>query len=178
VDGSAAYILTAYHVIAEDINQERRSVQVELYPDTLRDAQLSEQRSDKNNDIAVLIVDNLPSPPPTALPWGDSDAIKDAQRVFAIGHPRGALNWAVTDGFISGLQAGKIYFSGTAVNRGNSGGPLINDQGVFVGMNQQLVEGSLGIALMSNVIRPLLRGWVPGFDGREKDMLLVPDRLV
>ena len=120
-----------------------------------------EQRSDKNNDIAVLIVENLPSPPPPAIPWGDSDAIQDTQRVFAIGHPRGVLHWAVTDGFISGLQAGKSI-PGTAVNRGNSGGPLLNDQGVLVGINQQLVEGSLGIALMSNVIRPLLRGWVPG----------------
>ena len=198
VDGQTAYILTAHHVIAEDINQGRRLVQVELYPDMLRDARLSEQRSDRNNDIAVLIVENLPSPPPPAIPWGDSDAIQDTQRVFAIGHPRGVLHWAVTDGFISGLQAGKVYFSGTAVNRGNSGGPLLNDQGVLVGMNQQLVEGSLGIALMSNVIRPLLRGWVPGFDAPErkpipdpapqppapattrrgqdgKDMLLVPE---
>ena len=164
VEGQTAYILTAHHVIAEDIHQRRRSVPVEFYPDTLLEARLSEHRSDPGNDIAVLIVENLPAPAPPAIPWGDSDTIQETQRVFALGHPRGALNWAVTDGFISGLQAGKMYFSGTAVNRGNSGGPLLNDQGAFVGMNQQLVEGALGIALMSNVIRPLLRGWVPGFD--------------
>ena len=164
VEGQTAYILTAHHVIAEDIHQGRRSVPVEFYPDTRLEARLSEHRSDPGNDIAVLIVENLPAPPPPAIPWGDSDTIQEAQRVFALGHPRGAPSWAVTDGFISVLQAGKMYFSGTAVNRGNSGGPLLNDQGVFVGMNQRLIEGTLGIALMSNVIRPLLRGWVPGFD--------------
>ena len=108
----------------------------------LRDARLSEQRTDKNNDIAVLIVENLPSPPPPAIPWGDSDAIQDTQRVFAIDIRAGVLHWAITDGFISGSQAGKVYFSGTAVNRENSGGPLLNDQGVLVGMNQSLSKAS------------------------------------
>jgi formylglycine-generating enzyme required for sulfatase activity len=60
------------------------------------------------------------------------------------------------------MLGGKIYFSGTAVSPGNSGGPLLNAEGAFVGMNVS-VGGPSGIALTSSLIRALIHGWIPGW---------------
>jgi formylglycine-generating enzyme required for sulfatase activity len=133
-------------------------VRVELFTEEVLEARISGQRIDTNNDIAVLIVPKLPSIPLSVLSW--ESAVTETQRVYALGHPLGVPGWAVTDGTVSRILGGKIYFSGTAVSPGNSGGPLLNAEGAFVGMNVN-VAGQSGIALAANTIRALIYGWIP-----------------
>jgi Zn-dependent protease with chaperone function len=161
VEGKEGYVLTAYHVIERDVENEVSQVQVELFTEERLEAHISRRRVDTTNDIAVLTVRNLPSPPPPEIPWGSSVALRETQRVYALGHPRGGPDWAITEGTVSSLEGGKIYFSGTAVSPGNSGGPLLNEQGALVGMNLRLGEG-LGNALMGEVIRVIIQKWVKG----------------
>jgi formylglycine-generating enzyme required for sulfatase activity len=162
IDGAEAYILTAYHVIQPDVFKGVSQVRVELFTEEVLEARISRQRIDTANDIAVLIVRQLPSSPPSAIPWESAVAVWDTQTVYALGHPMGGPRWAVTNGTVSGTGGGKIYFSGTAVSQGNSGGPLLNDKGAFVGMNVNVV-GQSGIALAADVIRALIRGWIPAW---------------
>jgi formylglycine-generating enzyme required for sulfatase activity len=161
IDGAEAYILTAYHVIQQDVSKGVSQVRVELFTEEVLEARIS-QRIDTTNDIAVLIVRQLPSSPPSAIPWESAVAVWDTQTVYALGHPMGGPRWAVTNGTVSGTGGGKIYFSGTAVSPGNSGGPLLNDKGALVGMNVTVV-GQLGIALAADVIRALIRDWIPAW---------------
>jgi formylglycine-generating enzyme required for sulfatase activity len=162
IDGAEAYILTAYHVIQQDVLKGVSQVRVELFTEEVLEARISRQRIDTANDIAVLIVRQLPSSSPSAIPWDSTVAVWDTQVVYALGHPMGGPRWAVTNGTVSGTGGGKIYFSGTAVSQGNSGGPLLNDKGAFVGMNVNVVGGS-GIALTANLIQALIHGWISGW---------------
>ncbi len=160
IDSGEAYILTAYHVIQQDLFKGVSHVRVELFTEEVLEARISRHRIDTDNDIAVLIVRNLPSAPPTPIPWESN--VTERQKVWTLGHPRGGARWAVTDGLVSGIEGRKIYFSGTAVSPGNSGGPLLNDKGAFVGMNVNVAEQS-GIALTADAIRALIRGWIPAW---------------
>lgn len=196
VEGTTGYILTAYHVIQRDMDQGKTSVKVEFYTEQEVDARMSRNRIDLSNDIAVLVIEPLPAKPSAAIPLGSAGPVRETQRVYALGHPSAEATWAITEGTVSRKQGGKLHFSGTAVNRGNSGGPLLDEQGVLVAMNLRLGKG-LGSALTWDAIRPLIDGWVPGLSavphatipplvqqpvltptrrGKDKkDMLLVPE---
>ena len=162
VEGRTGYILTAHHVIQRDLDQSKTSVKVELYTEQVLDARISRNRIDYANDIAILIINQLPEPPPPVIPWESATTVRDLQRVYALGHPSLYARWPITDGTVSSKQGGKIYFSGIAVHPGNSGGPLLNDQGTPIAMNLTKEGGVLGTALTWDVIRPLIEGWVPG----------------
>lgn len=124
-------------------------------------------------DVALLKIDdeNLPF-----IEWGDSDDCITGEWVIAIGNPYGlfAVNDqpSVTVGVISALhrdfdrnEDGRIYSdmiqTDASINRGNSGGPLVNAQGQAIGMNTMIFTesgGSLGIgfAIPSAHIRSLI----------------------
>lgn len=138
------------------------------------DVQLSDGRTvrakllgvDPSVDIAVLKID---APNVKPLPFGDSETVRVGQLVFAIGNPFG-LGETVTSGIISakGRRAAEdsvveYLQTDAAVNRGNSGGPLINLRGEIVGINAAIFsnndEGNwLGIsfAVPSNTARRAL----------------------
>lgn len=108
-------------------------------------------------DIVLLKIASTSYKP---LTLEDSDDVKQAEKVIAIGNPQG-LDFSVTEGIVSathrqggnGLEA---YIQTTAaLNPGNSGGPLINVNGKAIGINNfKISEGeSLGFALESNYIK-------------------------
>ena len=97
--------------------------------------------TDATTDLALIKVDgrNLPT-----LPIGDSDKIRVGEWVIAVGNPFG-LNNTVTAGIISAKartlgQNGVESFIQTdaAINRGNSGGALVNTKGELIGINAML----------------------------------------
>lgn len=97
--------------------------------------------TDPTTDLALIKVDgrNLPT-----LPIGDSDKIRVGEWVIAVGNPFG-LNNTVTAGIISAKartlgQNGVESFIQTdaAINRGNSGGALVNTKGELIGINAML----------------------------------------
>lgn len=127
------YILTNAHVID---GAER--VTVMLYDGTTHEAKVI--GLDRTSDTAVVKIEgsNL-----TALPLGDSDAIRVGESVFVVGEPvRRELAGSVTSGIISAKER-TITIEGytntyiqtdAAINFGSSGGPLLNAQGYVIGM--------------------------------------------
>ncbi|MDQ2095718.1 Do family serine endopeptidase [Rhodalgimonas zhirmunskyi] len=138
--------------------------------------------ADTATDIAVIKIDASDiTPGLTHVAFGDSKALKVGQNVVAIGNPFGLGN-SVTTGIVSALgrdiNAGPFddfIQTDAAINRGNSGGPLFNDQGEVVGMNTAIISptgGSVGIgfAVPSYMIKSIVtdltddgkidRGWL------------------
>jgi len=100
---------------------------------------------DPRDDLAVIKV--APEAVPASVAFGDSDALRPGEPVFAIGSPLGAFSNTVTEGIVSGLgrdQLGAGSFCqnyadliqhDAAINPGNSGGPLFNMAGEVIGVN-------------------------------------------
>jgi len=107
--------------------------------------------TDKQTDVAVIKVDNTSYP---ALPKGDSAKLKVGEMVMAVGSPF-ELSQSVTSGIISALDRNNLGINGrnsyesfiqtdAPINRGNSGGPLVNMNGEVIGINSAIVSGSSG----------------------------------
>ncbi len=106
-------------------------------------------------DLALLKVIGKEEPIPHLLFAEDTGKIKAGTDVFALGHPMG-MAWTVTKGIISSTERYarhpfvKAIQTDTAINKGNSGGPLMNMKGEIVGINALIVSKiseNAGIAL-------------------------------
>lgn len=75
------------------------------------------------------------------LKMGDSDFVRRADEVMALGYPLGQQSLKSTTGVISGREGGMIQIS-AAINPGNSGGPLMNVDGAVIGINSSKITGS------------------------------------
>jgi serine protease Do len=119
-------------------------------------------------DVAFLKIEanNLP-----VARLGNSDNLQLGQTVIAIGNALGEFNNTVSQGIISGLsrqvmagaadlteQLSGVIQTDTAINLGNSGGPLINLAGEVVGMNTAMASGaqSIAFAIPANDLRKLV----------------------
>lgn len=157
-DGS---VLTNYHVIdgAEKITvrmQDGKSFEAKVVG------------SDQPSDLAVLKIEatNLPF-----LTLGNSDSVRVGDIVLAIGNPLG-IGQTVTAGIISakgrrtGLSDGSFedfLQTDAPINRGNSGGALVNLTGELIGINSQILSsgqggGSIGIgfSIPSNMAKSVM----------------------
>lgn len=144
------YVLTNHHVIdgADDIHvqlADRRELPAELVG------------SDAETDVALLKLDATGLP---TVKLGDSDTLKPGQWVVAIGSPFG-FNHSVTAGIVSATgrssqMAGQQYVpfiqTDVAINRGNSGGPLLDIEGRVVGINSQIFSNTGGFMGVSFAI--------------------------
>lgn len=125
--------------------------------------------ADSDIDISIVKINanNL-----QCLTLGDSDDLKVAQSVYAIGNPIGfEFQRTVTAGIISGLNrtvkleedASTYYMedliqTDATINPGNSGGPLINEKGEVLGVNMVKITTAEGIGFASpiNIVKPIL----------------------
>lgn len=132
--------------------------------------------SDQSTDLAVIRVDANDLTP---AEFGDSSQLAVGDRVVALGNAAG-LSWSATQGIVSALARDVYDDTGygirclqvdAAINPGNSGGPLLNNQGLVVGINSSKIvaEGyeGLGFSIPINeakvVIDSLLKyGYVKG----------------
>ncbi len=160
IDAMAGHVLTNHHVIAE-------AEKVEIVLRDGRRLPAEWVRSDKDTDLAVVKVAPAQL---IAAPLGDSDRMQVGDLVLAIGAPDG-LSQSVTSGIISAkgrtsVGSGDIYrdFMQTdaAINKGNSGGPLINLRGEVIGINTAIHSRSggyegIGFAIPANMARPIIR---------------------
>ena len=102
--------------------------------------------SDASTDLAVLALPARRTPPPPALPLGDSGAVTPGDTVMAIGNPYG-LRRSITTGVVSavgrridapdGSRIRDSIQTDAAINPGNSGGPLLNADGRVIGVIAQ-----------------------------------------
>lgn len=122
--------------------------------------------TDPKTDLAVLKVDT--SKPLKAVQWGNSDAARVGEDVFAVGSPFGLGN-TVTSGIISarGREIGAGPYDDflqvdASINSGNSGGPLFNRSGLVVGVNTAILSPSggnvgIGFAIPSRLAQSIVR---------------------
>src|SRR5271156_3816965 len=137
------YILTNFHVI-----QEAQSIEVVLGDQTHYPAKVI--GADQRNDVALIKVDPK-GKSLVALTLGDSSALQVGQKVLAIGNPFGFQS-TLTTGVVSALgrtvQTSQTTYideaiqTDAAINRGNSGGPLINSRGEVIGINSAIYTPS------------------------------------
>ncbi|PYS83423.1 MAG: peptidase [Acidobacteria bacterium] len=147
-------ILTNYHVV-----ENMTSIMVKLQSgEQLRGTVVG---TDEETDVAVIKVNagrDLP-----AVTLGDSDSVLVGDWVLAVGSPFG-LEQTVTAGIIStkerqtdpGASFRRFIQTDAAINRGNSGGPLVNMRGEVIGINSQIATSTgdyngIGFALPSNI---------------------------
>jgi serine protease Do len=139
---SDGYVLTNQHVIdGADTVTVRLSDRREFKAKVIG--------SDQQSDVALLKIATTGLP---ALRLGDSNLLRPGQWVVAIGSPFG-LDHSVTAGIVSAVGRSNPYAdqryvpfiqTDVAINRGNSGGPLLNTRGEVVGINSQIFSNSGG----------------------------------
>lgn len=142
VDAANGYVLTNNHVIA-------RADEITVTLQDGRTLPATVIGTDEATDLALLQVEATGL---TAVPLGDSDALAVGDFVVAIGNPFG-LNQTVTSGIVSGLGRAlrmraenyeDFIQTDAAINRGNSGGALVNLRGELIGINTAIMSGSGG----------------------------------
>ena len=141
----AGHIVTNYHVV-----EHARSVDVSFSNNESMKAKLV--GADPSTDIAVLQVD-AHARALTPLALGNSDAVRVGDSVVAIGNPFG-YDRTVTAGIVSALQRvirapnsysiDHVIQTDAALNKGNSGGPLLDARGDVIGVNSQIAAGDSG----------------------------------
>ncbi len=134
----SGYILTNSHVV-----RHMSSPKVKLYGGNVLPARVIAQ--DPNLDLALIQVPITNAP---TLKLGDATKLQQGDTVWTVGNPHG-LAFTVTRGIVSYVGRkinGKAYIqSDVAINRGNSGGPMVNDAGEVVGVNTFIISGAEGL---------------------------------
>lgn len=160
----AGHIVTNFHVVqgADEVTvsfSNRDTVKAEIVG------------VDPSTDLAVLRVEASASAL-TPLRLGDSDRVKVGDQVVAIGNPFG-LDRTATAGIVSALQRlitapnrftiDHVIQTDAPINRGNSGGPLLNMRGEVIGVNTQIETGNassgnvgIGFAVPSNTVKDVV----------------------
>jgi S1-C subfamily serine protease len=147
------YVLTNAHVVDE--NGQRASSVTVVFNKGGSETQRVPGRLvgvDIGSDVAVIKVDpkKVELDP---LPLGDSAAVKVGEPVVAIGNPLG-YDFSITSGIVSAVGRSLDAPNGqripngiqtdAAINKGNSGGPLINSAGEVIGINEQIASSGGG----------------------------------
>jgi Do/DeqQ family serine protease len=161
---SNGYILTNNHVVAE-----ADELKVTLNDD--RELIAKVVGTDPKTDIAVIKIDADKLP---AATLADSDRLRIGDIVFAIGNPLG-VGQTVTMGIISatGRKVGILDENGyedflqtdAPINKGNSGGALVDARGRLIGINSAIIsnnQGSIGIgfAIPVNLARNIMNSLI------------------
>lgn len=161
ISSADGYVLTNHHVI-----DGADKITIRMQDGKTFDAKVV--GSDPPSDLAVLKIEttNLPF-----LTLGNSDTVRVGDIVLAIGNPLG-IGQSVTAGIISakgrrtGLSDGSFedfLQTDAPINRGNSGGALVNLAGELIGINSQILSsgqggGSIGIgfSIPSNMAKTVM----------------------
>jgi S1-C subfamily serine protease len=164
------YILTNFHVVGG-----AQSIEVVLGDQSRYPAKYI--GADQRNDVALLKIDPK-GKHLVALSLGDSSSLQVGQKVLAIGNPFGFQS-TLTTGVVSALgrtvQTSQTTFideaiqTDAAINRGNSGGPLINSHGDVIGINSAIYTPSgttagIGFAIPINSAKAIANDLIT--DGR------------
>lgn len=165
IDSKKGYILTNNHVI-----ENANTIKIQLNDGKEIDAEIVGQ--DSKTDIALLKIKNLEKNENRninlkSINIADSDKLKVGDFAVAIGNPFG-LGQTATLGIISALGRSGLNIEGlenfiqtdASINRGNSGGALVNLNGELIGINTAILapEGGnigIGFAIPSNMAKSL-----------------------
>ena len=162
------YILTNYHVVRGAV-----AVFVTVFDDlTTERYQADVVKVDESVDLALLKITTKSPLVPASL--GDSDRIRVADEVIAIGSPFG-LGQTVSRGIVSamhkslvieGILRKDLIQTEAAINTGNSGGPLVHENGTVIGINTAIYTptgafAGVGFAVPSNQVKMFVGDVIP-----------------
>jgi len=174
------YIITNNHVIDSDYGQPDK-----IYITFHKDDKRYEARvigMDPASDVSILKLSEEINRP--GLSWGRSNDLMIGETVIAIGNALGQP-FTVTNGIISALNRTidvdstssltNLIQTNADINRGNSGGPLVNINGDFIGLNTAIISPSggsigLGFAIPVDRVKNIFDYWV-------NDTITLQDRL-
>jgi serine protease Do len=158
IDAAKGYVVTNNHVV-----DNANKIQVKLSDSRRYDAKVIGK--DMRSDIAMLQLKDFKNL--TAINMADSDQLRVGDYAIAIGNPYG-LGETATSGIVSALGRSGLNIENyenfiqtdAAINRGNSGGALVNLNGELIGINTAILApdgGNIGIgfAIPSNMVRNL-----------------------
>ncbi len=165
-------VVTNRHVVPQGTS----SVSVILSDGTQLDNVEVIGRTSENDslDIAFLKIKDKKGKTLTPIKLGDSSKVRVGDKVIAIGNALGQFQNTVTSGIISGygrsVEAGddsgsssetlqNLFQTDTAINRGNSGGPLMNMGGEVIGINTAVAGNAenIGFAIPINDVKGLIK---------------------
>ncbi len=157
-------ILTNNHVVSG-----ASTVKVVIKSGNIVDAKVV--GTDPSDDVALINVGSAAVAGITPLQLGDSSAVKPGQMAIAVGNPYGLVD-SITVGVISGVDRSLGSMRGmlqtdAAINPGNSGGPLLDANGLVIGINTAIESPStgasgIGFAVTSNVAQKALPDLLAG----------------
>ncbi|MBJ80109.1 MAG: serine protease [Myxococcales bacterium] len=158
-------ILTNAHVVLNHDGQPFKPLYVFLKPqkltgDNAKDltnrykASILAYSSAEDLDLAIIQVENGPTNLPT-IGFAASSEVEIGDEVAAIGHPEQGGLWTLTTGTVSTLIANhgrvpnkNVFQTEASINRGNSGGPLLNKNGKIIGINTSIArQAADGVAI-------------------------------
>ncbi len=183
IDASGRVLTNAHVVIDEKSGEPYPSLRVYLKPAKLSGDTKSDLtdpisakviRFDRALDLALLEPTKAPRVPPLIL--GDDSAVASGDPVVAIGHPEQGGLWTLTQGVVStvlsdlgGVPGKNVFQTDASINRGNSGGPLLNENGAIIGVNTSMARKaadgltitSVNFSIKSSVVRTWLGADLP-----------------
>lgn len=158
INADKGYVVTNNHVV-----DNATKIQVQLSDGRRYDAKVIGK--DPRSDIALIQLQEFKNL--TAIKMADSDSLRVGDYTVAIGNPYG-LGETVTSGIVSALGRSGLNVENyenfiqtdAAINRGNSGGALVNLNGELIGINTAILApdgGNIGIgfAIPSNMVKNL-----------------------
>ena len=161
---SDGVVLTNHHVIWDDKkNQVAPRIFIFLKPDRVTGENANDLKRqyraevlayDKDLDLAALKIINPPQHL-RVLPFMPSEYVEIGAPSAAIGHPEQGVRWTLTTGAISGrinnfnhVKGKDVFQMETSINRGNSGGPLLDHLGNIIAVNTMIARvGEGGVAI-------------------------------
>jgi serine protease Do len=166
VDAQKRLVLTNAHVVIRDTTKQPWPVvRVYFKPAHMTGDAKQDMREpregrvvafDRALDLALVQLPDLPAGA-AAIALDDPRAVEVGDRVAAIGHPEQGGLWTLTTGVIStvvadigGVKGKNAFQTDTSINRGNSGGPLLDARGRIVGVNTSMSRKAAdGLAITS-----------------------------
>jgi serine protease Do len=173
-------VTNAHVVISNETERPYKRIVVFLKPDRVTgnmDKDLTHRYKarlvgyDSDLDLAILKIEDPPGNL-NVVTVGNPEEVSIGDEVIAIGHPETGGLWTLTTGAISaeienfsGIQGKHIFQTETSLNRGNSGGPLLDGRGYMVGINtaisRRAADGltitDINFSVKSSVARDWLR---------------------
>lgn len=154
------YIVTNYHVVAE-----ADEINVTLSDDSEKSFKAKVIGKDSKTDLALLKIEAKKALP--FLKFVETDTSRVGDWVIAIGNPFG-LGVSVSSGIVSAKsrfipgQYDDFIQTDAPINKGNSGGPMINMNGEVIGVNSVIISPSggsvgIGLAIPSEIAQPIIK---------------------
>jgi serine protease Do len=140
-------------------------------------------------DLALVKIVNI-NKPLTRVDFAEAEKVGIGDQVYAIGHPEQGGLWSLTTGVISafrvnygGVPGKDLFQTDASINRGNSGGPLLDEEGVMVGINSMIARKAtdglmitdVNFSIKSNVAIQWLNSLGYHFTAKKQTVAVAPE---